>query len=184
MTTRTDLFGVVGLQMASGEESDPARRRRVTDLQSGDHLCVHYSSDDEQSALLADFLSAGIAAQDCLLCVVDARGRQAFESALYDLGVAGDELIHAGRLAVFLPPTQSGSAPPAPDALVSWLLAEADRARDSGFARIRLAVEVAGAARYPVRACDVRDLDANIDSFLTSHSAVALCLLDRRSVPP
>ena len=147
--------------------------RELWKLQTGDHLCTLFSSDDEYLSLLSAFIRQGLERRERVLAVVRTLSREQVIDRLGDQGVeAGfycDERQLSLREAAHHEPDGRGAAEPLSD----MISRETEAAVRDGYAALRIALEPQGPGHIARR-------EAALDAFLPGSRCLALCAYDRR----
>jgi signal transduction histidine kinase len=146
----------------------------------GDHVCLLYQTLEEKLDALAPFIQAGLERKERCAYVADPRSSHAVATGLAQRGVdvraaiADKALLFFSNRDRFM---RKGISDPA--LIVSNLQRMMEVAQEDGFAGLRVTGEMEWALGSQVRAEAIVELEARLNSFFPSASALGLCQYDR-----
>lgn len=153
----------------------------VRELELGDHLCHLFGGDEELLSVAADAVSGGLDRQQKVLVFAHRWGPEHVDRELAKLvpgwfrAVAGRQVEIHRSSDVYLP---DGGFDP--ESRLHGLLGSAARAREGGYAGLRVVAEM-GWAAAPVTGSElVYSYEAWLNPVVAAERMVVLCLYDRR----
>ncbi|BFU45457.1 MEDS domain-containing protein [Krasilnikovia sp. MM14-A1004] len=154
---------------------------RVEDLQPGDHACLMFSDSEERLDLVAAFARDGLRQGQQVLCLTDAITPSELRAQLAERGLAVHDAVDSGQLHVagaaelFL---ADGSF--AAERVVTRLAGRIDRARDAGFAGLRVTADMCWALRPVAGVEELMTYESRVGHLLSEGRAMAVCQYDRQ----
>ena len=146
-------------------------------LLPGSHVCAFYRGDHDRDRLLHRYLSAGLAAGDKCICVVDS----AFTAKrLQSLTRASSEAGYStGQLDIHLPESTylAGGEFTSSDMLTFWTEGMI-KAQHEGYSFCRLAGEMTWALRDAPGVENLVGYESELNRVTSSYPVVVLCLYD------
>jgi PAS domain S-box-containing protein len=159
--------------------------RRIKNLQPGAHLCCIYEREEEHQAILTPYLRYGLEQGEKVLYVVDALTAQEVLSYLHQDGFDPGPCLKRGQLAILTANesyTRGGIFDP--DAMISLLRAETERALDEGYSALRVTGEMSWALRGLAGSKRLIEYESKLNEFFPGSKCLAICQYDRRRFGP
>jgi len=170
---------VTGLDHDLGKRAGAERiMRTIGDLRPGDHLCHIYRDDEEHRTVLVEYLHHGLIVGERVMCIGDASTENEVRGRLLHGEGGIGESERRGQL-VFLTRDKTLD----PNAMISLLRRETQRALDDGCAGLRVAGEMAWALRELPRPEQLIESEALLNEFFPREACTGLCQYDARSYP-
>ncbi|MGA7928894.1 MAG: MEDS domain-containing protein [Candidatus Sulfotelmatobacter sp.] len=159
------------------------KNRPVEELCGPDHLCLFYSSREEQLAAVIPFLRAGLRRSERCVCIVD-EDPAALIDACRDAGILVDDVIAAGALLVLTKwDTYLKRGDFDPEWMLQFLQDQVAAAKAAGFAALRVTGEMAwidtklDAARF-------LEYETRLNEVIPRIGLLGLCQYHRNRVGP
>ena len=150
-----------------------------------DHVCLVYSSREEQLAAVVPYVRLGLAAGERCVCIADAGGIAELGAALGAAGVDTEAQAGRGALALLTPRgayLRDGAFDP--DDMIAFLTAETERALADGFRALRVTGEMTWVLAGAPGSDRLVEYEAQLNRFFPGHEAGAICQYDRKRFPP
>jgi signal transduction histidine kinase len=155
-------------------------RAAIEQLGPADHACTLYDERDEEVAIAASYIRAGLARGELCVCVVDDGGAR-IAAALASEGVDVGAEMGKGRLAIFEKPLAHGLQT---QGMLGKIEQFASDSRAAGHAGFRIVGEMSWALNGTMR--DLAEFEArlNLNRVWERHSCIGLCQFDIRKFTP
>jgi signal transduction histidine kinase len=157
-------------------------RAAIGRLNPSVHACAFYSDRDEEVAMTATYVRAGLARKELCICVVD-DGREPILGALASEGVDTEAELHEGRLVFFEKPlTRHLTTLDMLEKLEEW----SEGARKAGHSGCRIAGEMTWALGDGGTLKQLAEFEAQVDlkRIFERHACIGLCQFDVRRFTP
>jgi hypothetical protein len=162
---------------------DEIENQSLQEVCSPDHLCLLYTSREEQLAAVIPFIQAGFRRGERCVYIVD-EDPAAMIDALRDAGIPVDDVIRAGALMVLTKwDTYLKRGDFDPDWMLQFLQDQVAAARGSGFAALR----VTGEVTWIDTKQDVTrflEYEARLNQVIPRIGLLVLCQYHRKRVGP
>lgn len=153
----------------------------LRELLPGDHVCLVVSDDESVLGVAADYIGDGLRAGQKVLFFTEALRPQALAAGLEYLGVPAARAQAAGQLVIATGDDgYLASGVFDPEMVIDHWVQEISLAERQGFTALRIAGDMAWAARPVVGAERPAWFEANVNEIFAAGRALALCLYDRR----
>src|SRR5690348_9649455 len=117
---------------------DP-QTRQVRKVKPGDHLCLPYTSDDEQREVLTAYIVDGLARGERVIYYADQAGPDKINGWLAGTGVDLARTLEEGRLEIrSVDNSYLFGGRFEPDIVITTLWVEVRQARDAGYPGLRI----------------------------------------------
>ena len=150
-----------------------------------DHLCLIYSSLEEQLEAIVPFVRLGLSAGERCIYVADDNEADTVLRALDVAGVDTRREVERGALSVI---TKRGSYLRDgwfdPDAMIAFLAETTAQALADGFSALRVAGEMTWVLAGEPGSERLFEYEAKLDRFFPSHEASAICQYNRERFSP
>ena len=164
-------------------KKDETKNRPVEELCGPDHLCLLYSSREEQLAAVIPFLRAGLRRGERCVYIVDA-DPAAMIDACRDAGIQVDDVIAAGALLVLTKwDTYLKRGDFDPDWMLQFLQDQVAAAKAAGFAALRVTGEVAW-IETKLDAARFLEYETKLNEVIPRIGLLGLCQYHRNRVAP
>lgn len=174
---------MVAVPQVATPDTDLARE--LSALRIHDHACLIHESAEERTAALAAFVRIGLERGDrCAIVTAESRAGE-LDAALRAEGVDADAALASGALELVGPPDvgqpRAFGLPNTPARELAHAVRAAERA---GYRALRVAVDMAGPAAPSSAGYAAAEVEGAFERQLRELPALALCLYDRRALPP
>ncbi len=153
----------------------------ITCMKPGDHYCGIFRTDDEQRAVIVQFVRESIARNEKMVYLVNLQTAEQLEETLADAGIEVDRLVDKGQLVIMTAKEaylRDGQFDP--DAMIQLLSDETDKAIAEGYTALRATGEMNWAlAGEPGSECLV-EYESRVNELFAKKPCYALCQYDRR----
>jgi len=155
--------------------------QRLWKLQTGEHLCCLYASEEEHRALLSPFIRQGLERYEKVVYMVDDHTAEQILSYLDADGVGVDPYLNRRQLTV-LSSDESYLLGGVfdPERMVARLRSETERAVEEGYKALRVAVEMSWALKGLPGSERIIEYEAKLYTFYPGSRCLAICQYDRR----
>jgi anti-anti-sigma regulatory factor len=147
------------------------RTRQVRKVRLGDHLCLPFSSDDEQREVLTTYILDGLARGERIIYYAGRTSPAEIGSWLAGAGVDIGRVVDEGRLKIrrF-----------EPDVVITTLGVEVRRTRDAGYPGLRISSEMTSDLRPVADEQALIEYESRLARVFDSGELAAICQYDRR----
>ncbi|WP_147425306.1 MEDS domain-containing protein [Bailinhaonella thermotolerans] len=159
--------------------------RDVRNVRLGDHLCLAFGHEDEQRAVVTEFVGAGLRRDEGVLYFADGDGRDRVRRWLFDAGVDVAAAVDRGQLV--MRGIESGCLASGrfdPEAMIATLRHERDACLTAGFAGLWVTGEMGWAVSGTPGAERLEEFERRLAGLFDGGRAAAICQYDRRVFPP
>jgi PAS domain S-box-containing protein len=155
--------------------------KKIKDLKQGDHLCCIYETDEEHRTLITSFIKQGLHQEEKIFYIVDARTAKEIISYLREDGLKVEQFLENGQLRI-LSANESYTREKVfdPDAMISLLENETERALTEGYSALRVTEEMTWALRGLPGSDRLIEYETKLNEFLPNYKCLAICQYDRR----
>jgi anti-anti-sigma regulatory factor len=154
-----------------------ARTRQVRKVRLGDHLCLPFSSDDEQREVLTTYILDGLARGERVIYYAGRTAPEEVGAWLAATGVQTGRIVDEGRLE-FRPHLFAGKFEP--DVVITTLWGEVRQTRDAGYPGLRISSEMSSDARPVADERALIEYENRLAPVFDSGELAAICQYDRR----
>ena len=155
--------------------------QRLWKLQTGEHLCCLYASEEEHRALLSPFIRQGLERYEKVVYMVDDHTAEQILSYLDADGVEVDPYLNRRQLTVL---SSADSYLLAgvfdPERMVALLRSETERAVAEGYKALRVTGEMSWALKGLPGSERIIEYEAKLNTFFPGSRCLAICQYDRR----
>jgi signal transduction histidine kinase len=155
-------------------------RAAIEQLGPADHVCTLYEQRDEEVAIAASYIRAGLDRGELCVCVVDDGGESILD-ALASEGVDVDAEMRTGRLAIFEKPHAQGLQT---RDMLGKIEQYATGSRNAGYAGFRIVGEMTWALGDDLKALAEFEARLNLNRVWERHACTGLCQFDMRRFTP
>ncbi len=157
----------------------------ISSLKHGDHLCGIYETEEELWALLTPFLCLGLEQREKVTYIADAHSDEAILAYLSDKGLDIEACLSSGQLSILTSDeVYMGEGTFDPEAMVSFLRAETNKALAEGYSALRITGEGTWALQGLPSLAPLIEYEAIVNEFFAGSHCLALCRYDRRRFDP
>ena len=152
--------------------------------QQGDHVCMLYSTREEQMAAAIEYIQGGLSRGERCLYVVGEHTPDEFREGLRQAGI--DVEAEEGRGALILITKHEGHLNGGtfePDKMITMLHAAVKGALDAGFAGLCAAGDMSWLLDEAEGSHRIAEYEARLNEFYPSSCALGLCLYNRSRLP-
>jgi anti-anti-sigma factor len=153
------------------------RTRQVRKVRLGDHLCLPFSSDDEQREVLTTYILDGLARGERIIYYAGRTAPEEIGSWLAATGVDTDRIVDEGRLEI-RPHLFNGRFEP--DVVITTLWGEVRQTRDAGYPGLRVSSEMTSDLRPVADERALIEYENRLARVFDSGELAAICQYDRR----
>ena len=149
------------------------------------HLCLIYEDDADHRSAITSFLRQGLDQGERAICIMDTCTAETVLGYLQNDGVDVNACLAAGKITM-LTGEDVGLQGDCidPDAMMSRLRSETQRAIDERYSGVRVSIEMTWALRGLLDWDQLTSYESKLDKFLTSSKCTMLCQYDSRRVAP
>jgi signal transduction histidine kinase len=165
--------------VAANDRFDPIRAA-IAQLGPADHACTLYERREDEAAIAAWYIRAGLDRGEFCVCVVD-DGRDRMLAAIAAEGVDVVAETRRGRLVMFENPLAQGFET---QDMVAQIEAWASGARDAGHAGFRIVGEMTWALGRDLTELAQFEARLNLNRVWERHACAGLCQFDARVLAP
>jgi signal transduction histidine kinase len=155
-------------------------RAAIEQLGPADHVCTLYEKREDEVAIAASYIRAGLDRGELCVCVVD-DGGESILAALAAEGVDADAEIRKGRLEFFEKPIAQGLQT---RDMLGKIEQYASGSREAGHAGFRIVGEMTWALGGDLKALAEFEARLNLNRVWERHACAGLCQFDVRRFPP
>jgi PAS domain S-box-containing protein len=163
----------------------PISTKKIFDLGPGEHLCFLFKSDAEHQAVMAPFLSQGLAAGEKVIYLADRFAPRVILGYLKKQGIRVESYLQRGQLQILdAAANYLAGGRFEPDAMLTRLKLETDKALAEGYAALRVTGEMTWAAAGCSGSELLPEYEARLNDFVPGSRLLAVCQYDRRRFDP
>jgi transcriptional regulator with XRE-family HTH domain len=157
------------------------RKRKITDLQPGEHVCCIYDTEEEHKALVTSFLRRGLERHEKVFYITDAHTAETILNYLREDGLEVEPYLTKGQLnisnadGVYI---RGGIFNP--DAMLALLRSEIERALSEGYSALRVTGEMSWALRGLPGSERLLEYENKLNTFYPGSQCLGICQYDRR----
>jgi anti-anti-sigma regulatory factor len=158
-----------------------SKTRQVRKVRLGDHLCLPFSSDDEQREVLTTYIVDGLARGERVIYYADQTAPDVIGSWLADSGVEISRMVDEGRLEIrSVDDSYLFGGRFEPDIVITTLWVEVRQARDAGYPGLRISGEMTSALRPVADERALMEYEHRLSRVFHSRELAAICQYDQR----
>ena len=159
--------------------------RTIEDLQSGDHLCCIYDTEEEHRELITPYLKRGLENHEKVVYVADARTEKTVLGYLQDTGVEVEPYLSSGQLSVLsVEDSYMASGEFDPDRMIGMLTYATEKALAEGYRALRVTGEASWALHGLPGSERYIEYEAKLNLFFPGSKCLAICQYDSRMFGP
>ncbi len=147
------------------------RTRQVRKVRLGDHLCLPFSSDEEQREVLTTYILDGLARGERIIYYAGQTAPDQIGAWLAATGVDTGRIVDEGRL---------DFRRFEPDVVVTTLWVEVRQTRDAGYPGLRISSEMTSDVRPVTDGRALIEYENRLARVFDSGEVAAICQYDRR----
>jgi anti-anti-sigma regulatory factor len=149
------------------------KTRQVRKVRLGDHLCLPFSSDDEQREVLTTYILDGLARGERIIYYAGRTAPDQVGAWLAATGVDTSRIVDEGRLDIrrF-----------EPDVVITTLWVEVRQTRDAGYPGLRISSEMTSDVEPVVDQRTLIEYENRLARVFDSGEVAAICQYDRRLI--
>ncbi len=169
----------------NSESSRADLGKRMRTLGSGDHLCSIYRTEEENRALLTPFLREGLERGEKVVFILYTHSADEMMNYLGAENLAIESYLNKGQFNIFSAKEaylRGGAFEP--DAIITLLREETDRALHEGYSALRITGDMGWAPEYIHDSTQLIEYEAKINQFLPGTKCMALCQYNRKHYEP
>lgn len=161
------------------------KTRQVRKVRLGDHLCLPFSSDDEQREVLTAYIVDGLTRGERVIYYADQTAPDMIGSWLADSGVEIGRMVAEGQLEI-RPVTNNYlfDGRFEPDVVITTLWVEVRQAREAGYPGLRISGEMTSDLRPVADEQVLVDFENRLARAFRSRELAAICQYDQRVFGP
>jgi len=155
--------------------------RTLTELEPGDHVCCIYETEEEHRALLTPFLRQGLERGEKVIYIVDPHTAEIIKGYLQDDGMEVEPYLASGQMSILS--VDDAYMPDGvfePDAMITLLRSETERALAQGYTTLRVTGEMSWALRGLSGSERLIEYEAKLNEFFPSSKCIAICQYDKQ----
>ena len=149
-----------------------------------EHLCLMYSTQEEQFSATIPFLKIGLERGEKCIYIADTNATATVANALRVEGIDVDAAIRRGSLTItgreIYPETTNFD----PDRMIEFLGGALNAAKSAGYAALRVTDEMTWVTRIDPRPEQLIEYEAKFNHFLRDYDVLGICQYDRKLFPP
>jgi hypothetical protein len=169
------------MKLAVAPESMTNVLPAIGEMKPGDHYCGIYRTDEDQRAIVVDFVRDGIARGEKMIYIVNLQSAEQLRTTLATAGIDVEAVVERGQL-VILTAKESylkhGQFDP--DKMIALLSEETDKALADGYTALRATGEMTWALAGEPGSERLVEYEARLNEFFPSRKCYAVCQYDRR----
>jgi hypothetical protein len=153
----------------------------IARMQPGDHYCGIYRTDEDQHAIIVDFVREGVARNEKMFYLVNLQTTEQLRATLVAAGVEVDALVEKGQLVIMTAKEaylRDGQFDP--DSMIQMLSDETDKALSEGYAALRATGEMTWALAGEPGSERLLEYEARVNELFRTKPCYGLCQYDRR----
>lgn len=149
-----------------------------------EHLCLIYSTQQEQFSVTIPFLKIGLERGEKCIYIADTSATATVANALRAEGINADAAIRRGSLTItgreIYPETTNFD----PDRMIAFLSETVNAAKSAGYSALRVTDEMTWVARIDPRPERLIEYEAKFNHFLRDYDVLGICQYDRKLFAP
>ncbi|MBZ0231190.1 MAG: MEDS domain-containing protein [Deltaproteobacteria bacterium] len=150
-------------------------------MQPGDHYCGIYRTDEDQRAIIIDFIRGGIERHEKMFYLVNLQSAEQLRATLAAAGIAVDALVDRGQLVILTAKEaylKDGQFDP--DKMIALLGEETEKALAEGYSALRATGEMTWALAGEPGSERLVEYESRLNHFFPDSKCYAVCQYDRR----
>lgn len=157
------------------------RKRKITDLQPGEHICCIYETEMEHKALITSFLRRGLEQGQKVLYIADTHTAQDIQNYLREDELEVEPYLATGQLSIRSAiDVYTPDGVFEPDTMMTRLKAETERALSEGYSALRVTGEMSWVLRGLKGAERLIEYENKLNTFYPGMQCLSICQYDRR----
>ena len=157
------------------------RKRKLTDLQPGEHVCCIYETEEEHEALVTSFLRRGIERGEKVLYIADTHTAQDIQNYLREDGLKIEPYLETGQLSIRdSSDVYIRDGVFEPDAMIKLFRTETERALSEGYSALRVTGEMSWVLRGLPGSERLLEYENKLNTFFPGTRCLAICQYNRQ----
>ncbi len=153
----------------------------IARMDSGDHYCGIYRTDEDHRAIIVDYIRQGVKKNEKMFYIVNIQTADQLKSTLKAAGIDVDDLVNRGQLVILTAKEaylKDGQFDP--DKMIGLLGQETDKALAEGYAALRATGEMTWALAGEPGSERLVEYESMLNDFFPNRKCYAVCQYDRR----
>jgi hypothetical protein len=150
-------------------------------MKPGDHYCGIYRTDEDQRAIIIDFIRVGIERNEKMFYLVNLQTAEQLRATLASAGIEVDRLLDKGQLLILTAKEaylKDGQFDP--DRMIDLLGEETRKALAEGYSALRATGEMTWALAGEPGSERLIEYESRVNHFFATNKCYGLCQYDRR----
>jgi hypothetical protein len=153
----------------------------IGEMNPGDHYCGIYRTDEDQRAIIVDFVRDGVARGEKMIYIVNVQSAEQLRATLAAADIAVDALVDKGQLVIltakeaYLKHCEFD-----PEKMIGLLREETEQALAEGYTALRVTGEMTWALAGEPGSERLVEYEALLNHFFPNKKCYAICQYDRR----
>jgi hypothetical protein len=150
-------------------------------MDSGDHYCGIYRTDDDHRAIIVDYIREGVRKHEKMFYILNIQTAAQLKATLAAAAIDADALVTKGQLMILTAKEaylRDGQFEP--DRMIALLREETDKALDEGYAALRATGEMTWALAGEPGSERLVEYESMLNEFFPTSKCYAVCQYDRR----
>jgi hypothetical protein len=160
---------------------NPAILPSIARMDSGDHYCGIYRTDDDHRAIIVDYIREGIRKHERMFYIVNIQTAAQLKTTLAQANIDVNELVDSRQLVILTAKEaylKDGQFDP--DKMISLLGEETDKALAEGYTALRATGEMTWALAGEPGSERLVEYESRLNEFFPNKKCYAVCQYDRR----
>lgn len=162
----------------------PKLRELMGKVSLHEHLCLIYSTQQEQFSATIPFLKVGLERGEKCIYIADTNTTTAVSNGLRAEGIDVDAAIRRGSLTITGREIYPETANFDPDRMIEFLGEAVNATKSAGYSALRVTDEMTWVTRIDPRPERLIEYEAKVNHFLHDYDILGICQYDRRLFPP
>jgi hypothetical protein len=153
----------------------------IARMDSGDHYCGIYRTDDDHRAIIVDYIREGVRKQEKMFYIVNIQTAAQLKATLAQANIDVDELVDSRQLVILTAKEaylRDGQFDP--DKMISLLGEETENALAEGYTALRATGEMTWALAGEPGSERLVEYESRLNEFFPNKKCYAVCQYDRR----
>lgn len=153
----------------------------IARMQSGDHYCGIYRTDDDHRAIVVDFIREGVRRHEKMLYIVNVQSSLQLRTTLQQANIDVEQLLASQQLTILTAKEaylKHGQFDP--DKMLQLLGEVTDNALAEGYAALRVTGEMTWALAGEPGSERLVEYESRLNEFFPTKKCYAICQYDRR----
>jgi hypothetical protein len=153
----------------------------IARMDSGDHYCGIYRTDEDHRAVIIDYIRQGVAKHEKMFYIVNLQTVAQLKATLAEAGIDVEALVASGQLVILTAKEaylRDGEFDP--DKMIKLLGDETDKALAEGYSALRATGEMTWALAGEPGSERLVEYESRLNEFFPTKKCYAVCQYDRR----